>query len=148
MRTFLGGSLLLLAGLVGCDADASKTNSRDINKATGTDTSATVDSPEKTRTSPDNTAVNERDSDGNTKTPFDQSETAEDREITAKIRREVVDLPDASINAQNVKIIAAGGKVTLRGPVENQAEREAIESIAKKVAGDTNVDNQLEVAPK
>jgi len=34
--------------------------------------------------------------------------------------------------------------VTLRGPVETAAEKTRIEEIARAVAGDNNVDNQLE----
>ncbi|HET9956632.1 MAG TPA: BON domain-containing protein [Polyangiaceae bacterium] len=50
-----------------------------------------------------------------------------------------------SVLAKNVKIITAGGKVTLRGPVKTQDERSAIQAAAQKVAGVTQVDNQLEV---
>ena len=53
-----------------------------------------------------------------------------------------------SVNARNVKIITADGKVTLRGPVNTQEEKDAIDGIAKNVAGKDNVDNQIEVADK
>ena len=67
--------------------------------------------------------------------------------LTAKIRQQVLDVKDLSIDARNVKIITADGKVTLRGPVKSSEERETIERIARDVAGEGNVDNQLEVAP-
>jgi osmotically-inducible protein OsmY len=43
------------------------------------------------------------------------------------------------------KNITVEGKVTLRGPVNNDAEKTGIEAIAKNVAGDGNVADQLEV---
>jgi osmotically-inducible protein OsmY len=48
--------------------------------------------------------------------------------------------------AHNVKIISVDGVVTLRGPVENEAERERIASLAEKSAGSGKVRNHLEVA--
>ncbi|MES2641928.1 MAG: BON domain-containing protein [Myxococcota bacterium] len=95
----------------------------------------------------DNTARNERDRDGATMTPFDQSESGPDIEITAQIRRAVVGAENLSANADNVKIMTSAGVVTLRGPVATDAEKASIEAMAKAVAGVTRVDNQLEVAP-
>jgi hyperosmotically inducible periplasmic protein len=93
----------------------------------------------------DNTAVNQRDRSDNAVTPLDQHQNQEDIDITADIRRQVVD-SEMSVNAQNVKIVTQDGNVTLRGPVETDDERRKIETIAREVAGDTKVDNQLEVA--
>lgn len=97
-------------------------------------------------TSPENTAINERDASGATKTPIDQDETQADVNRTAEIRQRIVDQDGLSINARNAKVITQGGKVTLRGPVESQAEKDTLDRIAREVAGDANVDNQLEVA--
>lgn len=94
---------------------------------------------------PDNTARNERDQDGTTKTPLDQSNDARDIEITAAVRRAIVDDDTMSTNAENIKIITNQGAVTLRGVVNSQAEKDAIEAKAKAVAGVVSVDNQLEV---
>ena len=94
---------------------------------------------------PNNTAVNKRDADGATKTPLDQKENQADIDRTAEIRKRILDTPDMSTNAQNCKIITANGKVTLRGPVNSEGEREMIVKIATAVAGEGNVDNQLEV---
>jgi osmotically-inducible protein OsmY len=52
---------------------------------------------------------------------------------------------DYSTAAKNIKIITAGGKVTLRGPVNTPAEKAGIEAAAKSVAGESNVDDQLEL---
>jgi osmotically-inducible protein OsmY len=67
--------------------------------------------------------------------------------ITAKIREQIVAQEGLSINARNAKVITSGGKVTLRGPVDSEAERDTLDRIAKDIAGEANVDNQLEVAP-
>jgi len=97
-------------------------------------------------TSPDNTAVNKRDQNNANVTPGDQSNDAGDIKITADIRRAVMEDNSLSTNAHNAKIITAkGGIVTLRGVVDNAAEKDAVESKAKAVAGVSRVDNQLEV---
>lgn len=93
----------------------------------------------------DNTKKNERDRSGETKTPGDQSNTPEDLKITQSIRQAVVKDESLTMTAKNVKIITAGGMVTLRGPVKTAEEKMKIETLAKAVAGDTKVDNQLEV---
>lgn len=92
----------------------------------------------------DNTAVNERDRDQANKTPIDQNENKPDVKTTASIRARL-QKEDVSVNAKNVKIITQDGAVTLRGPVKTQAEKDLAEKIAKEVAGDSKVDNQLEV---
>jgi osmotically-inducible protein OsmY len=97
------------------------------------------------QTAPDNTARNERDREGDTLTPGDQSNTKGDLEITRRIRETVVDDDSLSFTAKNVKIITVAGKVTLRGPVNSQAERAAIEKKALAVAGAGQVVNELEV---
>jgi hyperosmotically inducible periplasmic protein len=105
----------------------------------GTTTSDPVD--------PANTGVNDRDSDGASKTPIDQNENQTDINITAEIRKQVVDTK-MSVDAQNVKIITQDGMVTLRGPVTTTDEKQRIDEIAKSVAGADKVDNQLEVTNK
>lgn len=92
----------------------------------------------------DNTAINERDRDGQTLTPIDQSNEPADLKITADARKLVVADDDLSMNAKNVKIITVAGKVTLRGTVETAAEKAAIAKHAKQ-AGATVVTNQLEI---
>jgi osmotically-inducible protein OsmY len=44
-----------------------------------------------------------------------------------------------------VKIVADGGKVTLRGPVHSEDEKRAIEQHARKYAGEGNITNELTV---
>lgn len=93
----------------------------------------------------DNSGRNVRDRSEAALTPGDQSGSPQDIAITRKIRQAVVADPDLSVNAQNIKIITINGVVTLRGPVENAAERQNIAATAKKVTGVTRVDNQLEL---
>lgn len=92
----------------------------------------------------EDTERNVRDRDDRTLTPEDQPETKEDLKITKAIRKAVVNQKSLSTNAHNAKIITRNGVVTLRGPVENLAEKDKLQSIAKKIKGVKQVDNQLE----
>ena len=94
---------------------------------------------------PDNTATNERDRSGETQTSGDQSNSKDDVNTTAAIRRAVVKDPSLSAVAKNVKIVTANGTVTLRGPVKTDAERTKIAELAQSAAGNAKIDNQLEV---
>ena len=94
---------------------------------------------------PNNTAVNVRDRADDVKTPIDQNENQADVNVTANIRKKVVDTK-MSVDAQNVKIITQDGRVTLRGPVKSVDEKERIEGFAHAVAGADKVDSQLEIA--
>ena len=93
----------------------------------------------------DNTGKNVRDRGDDTLTATDQGGSAPDRELTAKIRKAIVDDDALSTNAQNVKIITRDGAVTLRGPVKSPEEKAAVASKAQQVAGVKRVDNQLEI---
>ena len=95
--------------------------------------------------SADNTGLNKRDKSGDTLTSGDQGNSEADRELARKIRREITGDKQLSTTAKNIKIIAADGKVTLRGPVKTAEEKSQIASIAEKVQGASSVDNQLEV---
>lgn len=93
----------------------------------------------------DNTAINARDQGGATMTPQDQTNTLQDREQLAAVRRAIVADKSLSTMAHNVKVLVAGGAVTLRGPVKNADEKAKVESLAKSVKGITTTDNQLDV---
>jgi hyperosmotically inducible periplasmic protein len=93
----------------------------------------------------DNTQKNERDRSGETQTSGDQSNSKDDVNTTAAIRRAVVKDPSLSAVAKNVKIVTANGTVTLRGPVKTEAERTKIAELAQSAAGNAKIDNQLEV---
>jgi hyperosmotically inducible periplasmic protein len=49
---------------------------------------------------------------------------------------------------RNVKVIARGGTVTLKGPVPSDEEKTAIESKAVEIAGAVNVKNEFTVKSK
>ena len=93
---------------------------------------------------PDNTGRNTRDRSDATLTPGDQGVTEADREITRRIRRDLVANDQLSATAKNIKIITINGKVTLRGPVTTEQEKQLIGSIVKQ-AGVTTLDDRLEV---
>ena len=95
---------------------------------------------------PDNSGVNTRDRNGDSVTPIDQADSAEDLRITQSIRKMVVADDALSTNAHNVKIITQNGVVTLRGPVGSADERASIAAKAESVAGVMLIDNQLEIA--
>jgi len=147
--------MLSLVGLAGCEPIATDNSpvpstgtpatNNPTNDPVGTATEPSVIEP--SATAPDNTAINERDASGATKTPIDQDEDQADVKTTAEIRKRIVAQEGMSINGQNAKVVTSKGKVTLRGPVENQSERDTIDRIAREVAGDANVENLLEIAP-
>lgn len=110
-----------------------------------TDTSTVDTTPETPPTPPDNTANNLRDMDTNTATPLDQSEDPEDIRITGEIRRGILGDDTMSMSAQNCKVITMARVVTLRGVVDSDAERTAIEALAQRVEGVVRVDNKLEI---
>jgi hyperosmotically inducible protein len=97
------------------------------------------------QTDPDNSAKNQRDRSGETQTSGDQSNTKEDTDVAAAIRRAIVKDGSLSVTAKNVKIISAGKTVTLRGPVNNAGEKRKIQQLAASAVPGAKIDNQLEV---
>jgi osmotically-inducible protein OsmY len=94
---------------------------------------------------PDNTARNARDRQPNAKTADQQSNSKSDVDVTRRIRQAIVADKALSTNAHNVKIITRGGKVTLKGPVRNQDEKQVVEAKAVEIAGAGNVHNEISV---
>lgn len=93
---------------------------------------------------PDNTGKNVRDRSDTTLTSGDQGESPADLELTRRIRRAVTSNSQLSTEAKNIKIITSNGKVTLRGPVQSEQERQTIGAMAQQISGGA-VDDQLEV---
>jgi hyperosmotically inducible periplasmic protein len=151
MKCLVFGMLCVVA--LGCnqhspsDSRAKSTTERSTTGTTNRDT--TTERPAATTEPVDrtNTGVNVRDRDSTAKTPMDQNENKADITITAEIRKRVVETK-MSVDAHNVKIITQDAKVTLRGPVKTEEEKQRIEQIARDVAGANNVDSQLEVNNK
>lgn len=100
------------------------------------------------QTPADNTKVNTRDRAKGAVTADQQKENATDRGLTQKIRRALMRDKSLSSYAHNVKVIAQGGQVTLKGPVRSDAEKHTVESKAVEMAGAGHVTNELSVAPK
>ena len=92
-------------------------------------------------TAPDNSSRNKNQPN----TADNQKENTSDREITKKIRQSIIADKSLSTYAHNVKIITQDGQVTLKGPVQDQNEKETIASKAADVAGTGKVNNQLTV---
>ena len=98
-----------------------------------------------TSTAADNTKVNKGDAGKQAPTADKGKNNLSDREVMQHIRRDVVHDKALSTYAHNVKIISSNGKVTLRGPVHTDQEKQTIEQYAKKYAGDMNVTNDITV---
>lgn len=64
------------------------------------------------------------------------------------IRKSVMDDKSLSTYAHNVKIIAHGGKVTLKGPVRSEEEKRNVEQKATEVAGAGNVTSEITIRPR
>ena len=99
-------------------------------------------------TEADNTQRNSSEQNKDTNTAEKQSSSKDDLALTQKNRQAVMKDGSLSMNAKNVKIIAQNGKITLKGPVESQQEKDAIATKAGEIAGKDNVDDQLEVKAK
>jgi osmotically-inducible protein OsmY len=109
--------------------------------------SAQQSAPASTSSTPaaaDTSAVNRRDR-APTLTPVDQSNDEADIKLVAAVRRAVVNDKTLSMAAHNIKLNAANGIVTLRGPVASADEKARLEADVRGVPGVSRVDNQLDV---
>jgi hyperosmotically inducible protein len=99
------------------------------------------------QTPADNTKVNTRDRAKTAVTADQQKENAGDRELSQKIRRALVKDKTLSSYAHNVKVVAQGGKVTIKGAVRTVEEKRSVEAKETDVAGAGKVTNELSIAP-
>ena len=99
------------------------------------------------QTPADNTKVNTRDRAKGAVKADQQKDNAADRDLTQKIRRSLMQDKSLSSYAHNVKVVAQGGTVTLKGPVRSAEEKRMVEAKAIEVAGAGHVTNELSVAP-
>ena len=97
----------------------------------------------KTGGAADDTRANERD---RGPSALQQGNSRADLDTTQAIRKGLMADDTLSFDAKNVQVVTTGGVVTLRGPVKNQAERAAVEDIARRNAAGNRVDTQLTVA--
>ena len=95
----------------------------------------------------DNTKVNKGDRDPSTPTADQQRNNRSDLETTRQIRRAIMADKSLSTYAHNIKIITQQGKVTLRGPVRTDAEKQNVQTKAADVAGAPNVTIDVSVVP-
>jgi hyperosmotically inducible periplasmic protein len=93
----------------------------------------------------DNTSVNKRDKSPDTIKVTDQPNNSADIHVAAAVRKAIVDDKSLSTLAHNVKLVAANGTVTLRGPVNSSSEKAKVGQIVASISGVSSVDNQLDV---
>jgi osmotically-inducible protein OsmY len=101
-----------------------------------------------TSTPADNTKVNSRDRKKGAVTAGQQKENQGDRELTANIRKALMDNKELSTYAHNVKVVSRDGMVTVKGPVRSQEDKKTVESIATEIAGTGKVKSMISVQPK
>jgi osmotically-inducible protein OsmY len=96
---------------------------------------------------PDNSATNKGDGSAGAVTADQQKNNKSDLETSRQIRRAIVADTSLSTYAHNIKIVTQQGKVTLRGPVRTEAEKDAVLAKAAEVAGPANVTNAVTIVP-
>ena len=94
---------------------------------------------------PDNTKTNQRDRAKSEPTADQAKNTVSDRDLMQKISKSIVDDKSLSTYAHIVKIISQNGKVTLKGPVRSEEEKNAVEQKAAEIAGAGNVTNEITI---
>jgi hyperosmotically inducible periplasmic protein len=92
--------------------------------------------------------MNQRDQSKNEPTADQQKDNRTDLEITKQIRQSIVADKSLSTYAHNVKIITQDGRVTLKGPVRSEDEKQSVAAKATAVAGDNKVTDDLSIKPK
>ena len=93
---------------------------------------------------PDNTKKSKQQT---SPTGDQQQMTPADRALTQKIRKAIHRDRGLSKYGRNIKILMQDGKVTLRGLVASEQEKDNLQAKAAAAGGKENVINQLEVAP-
>ena len=119
-----------------------------LNTRDATDTHATnTDMTHSQMTGVDatNTRMNERDRSMQTTTPVDQPNNSADIDLAAAVRKAIVQDDALSLLAHNVKLVAADGVVTLRGPVDSAEEKAELAARVAAVPGVSSVDDQLDI---
>lgn len=89
-----------------------------------------------------------RPGDGATQTADDQKNNKGDVTLAAAIRKSIMADKTLSVAAHNVRIIAQGGSVTLRGPIKSEEERASVLAKARDIAGAAMVTDSMTVSPQ
>jgi osmotically-inducible protein OsmY len=95
---------------------------------------------------PDNSAANKSDRVQGSVTADQQQNNKSDLETSRQIRRAIMADKSLSTYAHNIKIVTQQGKVTLRGPVRTETEKETVQTNTE-VAGAANVTSTITVVP-
>lgn len=95
----------------------------------------------------DNSKSNKLDPSNTTSTADSQKDNTNDRTITQSIRKNLMSDKSLSTYAHNVKIVTVDGTVTLNGVVRSEHEKNAVQSAAASVVGQSHVVNDLKVTP-
>lgn len=74
-----------------------------------------------------------------------QNNNSSDLATTAQVRRALMHDRDLSTYAHNVKILVADGAVTLKGPVNSDAEKARVAADAASVVSPDKITNELTV---
>lgn len=98
-------------------------------------------------TKADNTKINERDRKSSELTADQQNYKKSDTEMIRRIRQDIMKQNELSTYAKNIKVIAANGIATLKGPVRSAEEIKNILFLAEQAAGESNVVNEMSVVP-
>lgn len=80
-----------------------------------------------------------------TTTASSHSTSTLDMETTEKIRRQLMGYGTLSMSAKNIQIVTQDGRVSLKGLVSTETERQTVERVAKKIAGDDKVTNETTI---
>jgi|SRR5580698_2888317 hyperosmotically inducible protein len=93
------------------------------------------------QSAPDNSNQNKN----HANTADSQTNAQSDRQTTQAIRKAIMADKSLSTYAHNVKIITAGGAVTLKGPVQTEDEKQKVASEAANVVSPDKITNELTV---
>jgi hyperosmotically inducible protein len=93
----------------------------------------------------DNSSINARDRSSSEPTADQQKENRSDLQMAQQIRQALVKDKSLSTYGHNIKVIAQNGKVTLKGPVHSEQEKDAIISKAAAIAGQSNIADEIDV---
>lgn len=113
----------------------------------GASLTAAMTLPLQAQTKPDNSATNKGDRNAGAITADQQPNNKSDLETSREIRRAITGDKSLSTYAHNIKIVTQQGKVTLRGPVRTETEKETVQAKATAVAGADNVTSEVTVVP-
>jgi hypothetical protein len=121
-------------------APATPTDSSLMNDQAGATSPKTEPGPVNAKKQPDKKSPNAA-------AVTDQGNSKAEVQISGRVRKALMASKTLSFGAKNVKVITKGTKITLRGTVKTDAEKNEIVGIARNTDGVSEVDDQLVVKP-